>query len=200
MALWTFYDSVSRERREELARYASFGNIGGGLLLTSEVLAACWAPFTEPRLRSCRRAEFVLKLPALLYDAFFNSPTGYRAQYAVSVELGRRKNRELIDALKAKLIASVDSKPDEEKFAISLESSAAKVWINERQVENHYWNDIPEIDYLPWRQRSENGAGLRAPLGTELVVYGGWLDSVGRERLDPYKLRRSEEIHEVGFT
>ena len=116
------------------------------------------------------------------------------------MELGRRKNRELIDALKAKLIASVDSKPDEEKFAISLDSSAAKVWINERQVENHYWNDIPEIDYLPWRQKSENGAGLRAPLGTELVVYGGWLDSVGRERLDPYKLRRSEEIHEVGFT
>jgi hypothetical protein len=77
-------------------------------------------------------------VPPLLYDTFFNSPAGYRAQYAVSVELGRRKNRELIDAVKAKLIASIDSKVDEEKFGISLDSSAAKVWINECEVEKHY--------------------------------------------------------------
>ena len=191
---------MSQERREELASYASFENIVGGLFLTSEVVAACWVSFKEPRLRGCSRAEFLLKVSPLLYDAFFNSPAGYRAQYAVSVELGRRKNRELIDALKAKLIASIDSKADEEKFGISLDSAAAKVWINESEVEKHYCDDVPEIDYLPWRQKSENGAGLRAPLGTELVAYGGWLDSTGREHLDPYKLRRSEEIHDVGFT
>jgi hypothetical protein len=172
----------------------------GGLLLTSKVLFTRWAPFREQHLRGCSRAEVLLKVPSWLYDAFFNSPAGYRAQYALSVDLGQRKNRELIDTLRAKLIASVDSTADVEGFRISLDSSAAKVWIYEPAVEKHYWDATPEIDYSPWQQRSEDGAGLRAPLGTELVVYGGWLDGTGRERLDPHKLRRSEEIYEVGFT
>jgi hypothetical protein len=41
--------------------------------------------------------------------------------------------------------------------------------------------------------------GVLAPHGIRLKVKGGWIDSSGVERRDPYKLNRSEMIALNGF-
>jgi hypothetical protein len=200
MIRWGFHDAVTTERQTMLATYERFENIVAGLILAASVAKAIWEPFGETRLRGCHRAAFLLAVPPWLYDAFFNSPVGYRAQYAQSVELGERKNREVLDALEARLLASWSADGGMELARASLGGAAAKIWINESEVEKHLFEDTPEIDFGPWHLATENGAGLRAPVGTQLVVCGGWIDSSGRERLDSDKLKRSQEIHEVGFT
>jgi hypothetical protein len=121
-----------------LARHASFDSIIAGFLLVSTVLVAHWAPFANARLRGCGRAEFLLKVPGFLYDAFFNSPAGYRAQYAMSAELGQRRNRELIDALADRLVASSAPSVPETQIRLSLNASAAKLWIHESEVAMHF--------------------------------------------------------------
>jgi hypothetical protein len=177
----------------------SFDNTIGALMLDARVTGFVWEPFQGLMLRGCGRAEFLLQVHPCIYDAFFNSPVGYRAQYALGPALGRSKNRELLDALKTKLIANT---PESylAQVVSSIESVEAKIWIYEDEVQNHYFDESPEIDYAPWNNGSDGGVGLRAPVGTQLIVCGGWLDEHGHERVDPHKRRRSEEIHEAGFT
>lgn len=200
MPLWTFYDSVPETRRKQLLELHSFENIVGGLILCADVIAFARGKPQIDELRGCTRAEFLLNVPSYLYDAFFNSPVGYRAQYAVAVSQGEQQNQELVRALKTKLLAYTSSESDVANIERSIDASQAKIWINEEEVQAHYYDDSPEIDYRPWRENSENGAGLRAPIGHRLVVYGGWLDQASSERLNPYKENRGVEIHRVGFT
>jgi hypothetical protein len=200
MCPWTFTPSVPSLRRHKLSAWNSFENIIGALMFQAEVDAFLWETPRRAELSGCHRAEFLLRVPPEIYDGFFNSPVGYRAQYALSAELGMQQNRELIDALRSKLIASVPAEADLKYVSRSLDAVEAKIWIDEAEVEEHYFDSTPEIDYLPWLERSELGAGLRCPVGTRLVVYGGWIDNAGRERSNPYKRTRSEDIHACGFT
>ena len=55
-------------------------------------------------------------------------------------------------------------------------------------------------DFERWINNSEDGVGLRAPVGSKLIINGGWLDEHGGERVDPYKAGRNQEIYNVGFT
>ena len=113
--------------------------------------------------------------------------------------LGHSKNRELLDALKTKLIANTPES-DLAQVVSSIDSVEAKIWIDEDEVQNYHFDESAEIDYPPWSNESGGGVGLRAPVGTQLIVCGGWFDKSGHEQLDPHKRRRSEEIHELGFT
>jgi hypothetical protein len=199
VAIWKFFPSVARSRQEQLLAWDSFDNILGGLLF-AEVTASIWEPYDGPELSGCRRAAYLLRVPPQLYDAFFNSPVGYRSQYARSPELGALANRNLVDALTTKLIACAPPAIDPALVSKSLIGADAKVWIDEKEVQFHFHDYAPEIDYEPWLHNSTDGVGLRAPVGSRLVAYGGWIDGTGRERLNPYKRTRSEDIHRTGFT
>jgi hypothetical protein len=198
--IWTFHASITETRRRQLINLCSFENIVGGLILCAEMLAFRPAKGQIVELSGCTRAEFLLKVPPFLYDAFFNSPVGYRAQYALDVSRGERKNRELIDALRAKLLACTSGQADFVRIESSIDASQAKIWIDEDEVQNHYLDDSPEIDFPRWLENSEGGAGPRAPLGSRLVVCGGWIDQSGAQRLNPYKQMRSRQIHDAGFS
>ena len=200
--MWTFHNTVPQARREELLKWPSFTNIVGRLMFEAQVQGFRWEHGDSSHLRNCRRSDFLLRVPQNLYDAFFNSPVGYRGQYAISPDIGILKNRELIDALSTKLIAFIDGTDDVGAVRASLGGSEAKVWIDEdeREVQEHGYDDTPEIDFAVWAANSDTGIGLRAPLGERLVVLGGWLDRYGNERLNPAKSRRSEDIHETGFS
>jgi hypothetical protein len=200
MALWSFHPSVPSERREALLAWASFENIIGALMFEAKIRAFIWEWFNSSELRGCRRAEFLLSVPSHMYDAFFNSPVGYRAQYATSPELGRKANRELIRALRSRLDAYVRARNDAHVILSSIDASGAKVWIDENEVGAHYIDESPEIDFPPWASDANITAGLRAPIGNRLVLVGGWLDRTGVEVLNPGKSRRSEEIHNSGFS
>jgi hypothetical protein len=187
------------------------------VISTSIVLEYEAEPFKDSRLRGCKRAAFLLSIDRHGYDAFFNSPIGYRAQYCLGLEIGKSANRQIIEALKPRLLAFAERRTAAaftlQKVGSSLDAVDAKIWIDESEPAAFPSSELQiEIDYRPWVDRAKRadafqeddfiGAmrGVRAPYGTRLEVKGGWLDDSGFEKLDPSKSRRSEWIAINGFT
>ncbi len=135
--------------------------------------------------------------------AFFNSPAGYRGQFAASVAAGEEANRKLLMQVEARLLAYAENRSSVTQTDIrnSLRAAQAKVWIFESEVEAQLCATAPAITYALWKaQASESHVGLLAPVGTRLEVKGGWLTPDGVERLNPGKSGRSEDIHRTGFS
>jgi hypothetical protein len=201
--LWTFQDVVPVERQASLFSWHTFENVVGGVILAPwvKVLASRWAPASDAHLLGCLRAEFLLDVGSNTYDGFFNSPVGYRAQFAISPSNGTSQNRGLIDSMTNQLLASCTLPADwRQEAELSLRASQAKVWIDESEVQTHYHSSAAEIAFERWNAHPEGDAGSRAPEGTRLVVLGGWLDGKLNEVLNPYKHRRAQEIHDRGFS
>ena len=197
---WGFHPVVPRDRVERLCAVRSYDQVMD-LVLEGKLAAYAWEAFREARLRGCHRASFKLCVSSEAYDSFFNSPVGYRAQYALSPAEGKLANRRLLQLLHARLLEYADSfggiKRD---IAMSLLAEDAKVWILEAEVHEQLGIDQPAIAYSPWELESEDGAGLLAPCGATLEINGGWLDADGLEIRDPCKAHRAEDIHRVGFS
>jgi hypothetical protein len=200
--MWAFSTALPHERVERLLSYASYGAVLDLIVESVSVLAFEWESFKTDRLKGCHRASYLLQVSSNAYDAFFNSPEGYRGQFALSIRAGEAANHELLNTLKDKLF-EFESNQRTIPLALlktSLNAVDAKVWIFEREVEKHLGDDTPEILYTPWQLATSDGVGPRAPLGCKLEVKGGWLDLQGREHRDPYKASRSNDIHTVGFS
>jgi hypothetical protein len=202
LKLWNFFANVDPERQALLLGAPPFDIQVTALILALELESFCWERFTGTRLSGCKRATFLLSVPEVHYDCLFNSPSGYRGQYAVSPTAGENANRLLIDAIKGVVITQARQRfgIDEELAVLSLNGGGAKVWIYEPEVESHYFDETPEIDFERWQRNSDTSAGLRAPRGTRLELMGSWFDAEGDIRLDPYKANRSAEIHMTGFS
>lgn len=171
-------------------------------LAAARVAAFIWEPYRGPELRGCHRASFLLDVSASTYDAFFNSPVGLRAQYALAPAHGEAANRRLLTVLAGKLLRRglQEGAPGKERILWSLGASQAKIWIYEDEVQMQMGASEPAINYAPWAAASESGAGLLAPIGRQLQVMGGWLDQTGVVSLNPKKESRSFEIHRTGFS
>ena len=198
---WRFTAAVSMARATQLRSWASFEEIVSALLQAS-VQPFWWEPFRSPRLKGCSRASFPLKVVPAVYDAFFNSPKGYRAQYALSPSAGEAANRALLNALEPLLMCAAAEQNEVEPLLVraSLRAVDAKVWIIESEVDDQLSDPSPALAYEPWEFNSLDGQGLRAPVGTLLEVKGGWFDSYGNENRDPLKAGRSSQIHRTGFS
>ncbi len=200
--LWSFSESLPHHRVERLLSHVSYEEVIELLVGTVKLAKFSWEPFIADRLKGCHRASFLVRVSGWAYDAFFNSPVGYRAEYARSPEAGEVANRLLLERLEPDLIRFPHVATDVriELLRKPLRATDAKVWIYEPEVSNHLGEETPEILYKPWQQATEDGVGLHAPVGTELEVKGGWLDGRGNERRDPIKRTRSVELHRVGFS
>jgi hypothetical protein len=170
---WRLTAKVSADRAEELQSWISFDQIVGELLKGS-VRRFWWEPFNAERLKGCNRASFTLQVAPSVYDAFFNSGKGYRAQYAISPSVGTAANRSLLNALEPMLVAVVAQQSQVPLSLVrrSLRGVDTKVWILEADVEEQLSDPVPSLAYAPWEFDSPNGQGLRAPVGTLLVVKG----------------------------
>jgi hypothetical protein len=197
---WRFTPAVTADRADRLRSWVSFDEIAGALLQAS-VGRFWWEPFNAARLKGCNRASFLLHVAPSVYDAFFNSAKGYRAQYAISPSAGAAANRSLLNALEPMLVtaASGQSRASLELVRASLRGVDAKVWILEADVEEQLSDPIAALAYAPWEFDSPNGQGLRAPVGTVIEVKGAWLDPAGVERRDPTKENRGTQINKNGF-
>jgi len=81
-----------------------------------------------------------------------------------------------------------------------LAGPQAKIWIDEDEESVQHGGTEAEILYPPWQQNSETGVGLLAPLGSRLIIMGGWVDATCVVRNNPDKNGRSSEIHETGYS
>jgi hypothetical protein len=201
VALWEFRGSVEGVRAARLSSYPTFDAVAS-LLAAPVVCGFLWERFSGAQISGCHRASFLIEVSSLAYDAFFNSPVGYRGQYARSLEAGEEANRKLIAQFEPQLLAyaSVHSSVSQESVAQSLRAAQAKVWIFEAEVESQLGETEPAIAYAPWEHSSESGVGLLAPMGTRIEVKGGWLAADGSERINPVKVRRSDEIRLSGYS
>jgi len=199
--LWQFGPSVENQRTEWLLHCVNFDAVAQ-LLQDVSITDYVWEPFKGSRLKGCYRASFLVRVSLSTYDAFFNSPVGYRAQYALAPSTGERANRQLLFLLEQRLLAFaiVRGEKSESLLLTSLRSTQAKIWIYEREVEAQLGGNEAAILYQPWMKNSLDGAGLLAPVGQYIEVKGGWLDTQGNERIDPAKTARSDDIHNFGFS
>lgn len=171
------------------------------MVLRGRVEHFAWEHPNDAALNGCQRAIFRLRVDEGTYDDFFNSPVGYRAQFALSTSAGCDANVELLDALEPVLIrfARLEVQATD-RIVWSLRGPDAKIWIDESEVEGQLGQTVEQILYEPWRLKSLDGAGLLAPLGQRLEVKGAWVDAFGQFRPNPKKAQRAEEIHSVGFS
>jgi len=201
---------VSPERQQRLLSVANFDEVIQRLLdgaITSFEI--------EPR-GELGRVFFGLSVTEETYDTFFNSPSGYRAQYCLGASRGEKQNQKLMCAL-TQVCLNYSEKWSKQTFppkriVASLSGAGAKMWITE--------SDLPDVDevhinYGPWVQkahrattgttadraaRANAGAGVLAPVGTQLEIKGAWVFQNCTEWLDPKKALRAEEIRDYGYT
>lgn len=199
--LWSFANSINTRRARLMLGHPSF-NAVLTLVASARVSAFCWRPYRKEKLRGCYRAEFLLTVKPNTYGAFFNSPVGLRAQYAVSAEHGETANRLLLSRLYSKLqrFKRHIEFPTDDEVQWSLSAPQAKIWIDEDEVASQQGESEPQIIYERWQQQSESGVALLAPSGKNLIVFGGWLDPTKGIRNNPDKLYRSAEIHATGYS
>lgn len=214
-SLWSFSKSVPEERRQRLTAIQSFDEVIARLIQGSVVNFAV-EPRQNPPCVGCSRAIFKLEVRTDDYDAFFNSPVGYRAQYCIDSSHGISENRRLVDALIPSCLDFAHGREPThfpaKLVSASLRGVDAKIWINEEDLP-----DVDEIhvDYPPWvakvraassgtladqAARASAFAGVLAPVGTNLELKGAWVESGGNECRDPAKANRGAEIRDYGFT
>jgi hypothetical protein len=197
--VWSYTNVVDPNRAARLVAWESFDGILASLVSIASINTFIWEAGLDQRLRGHHRACYLLKVLPDVYDGFFNSPVGYRAQYARSEEEGCAANRAVLDALIPKLSAHPHG-IDRDLIDRSHRGAGAKIWIHEAEVEDQMGSEVSEIDYPEWASASSNGAGLLAPVGTLLEIKGAWLTPDGMVHVDPQKVDRSRDIHMEGFS
>jgi hypothetical protein len=104
MATWSFTDLVPIDRERRLLALQTFDHVVD-LLRSSVITGFAAESFGGLRLKGCKRVVFQLTIQEDVYDSFFNSPSGYRGQYADSERSGEAANRVVIDVFQASLLA-----------------------------------------------------------------------------------------------
>ena len=174
------------------------------------------------------RAEFRFSVTPRTYDIFFNSSSGYRAQFYYDQGRGMQQNRAILTSLRPILLSAVSANNPHETFTIahverSLDLPSAKIWINEdtssldqKSIDATALTAINVPHWVGAAREAEAGIrggftlqpsakqkallGVQAPTGTELKVFGAWLDDrSGLELVVPSKRNRARQIRVYGF-
>ncbi len=159
------------------------------------------------------RPIFCVQVASPLFDAFFNSPVGYRGSFYSSPFSGLEANNLLMKALLPRMgaWAETNSPGFDSSFALaSLMATSAKAWLAERSLklcescagEWRYPNDdMPEIQNGRWeRTNSPNSKkGRKAPFHSKIRLFGAFLNGHGDEFIPAKKRRRSFDINESGW-
>jgi len=211
-SLWSFVGTAKPERRIALESPYPFPEVVGQLIETLSV--ACYHREDKQRDAAYSRAAFCLDVSPRLFDAFFNSSTGYRGGYFESPENGLRANRYLFDQLSGGLRVSakrLDAKVDDAWLVASLSQPSAKAWLGEDVLalcpkckggwSTSYKADLP-IQNGRWENSSHIHAewGCQAPELAKIRLFGGYIDSAHDEWIAPHKESRAEQIWEHGWT
>jgi hypothetical protein len=160
------------------------------------------------------RAVFCVEIGATLFDAFFNSSTGYRGAYFASPEEGLAANRFLIDELSQSLVDSASEwvRGVEVTWVRgSLGQPSAKAWLAEEVLAlcdrcRGGWSTSygPELEISNGRWELSNHAhaawGRQAPSFTKLRLFGGFINGSFEPWVAPHKENRAAQIWAHGWS
>ncbi len=200
-----FSPTFDKVRLTRLEKIGSFTEVISMVHSAIQSVAARWAPGTDPGLTDCWRPEFTLFVDGNSFDAFFNAPCGYRAQYATDSDLGLAANGHLIREIIERLLsaAAADAQMSQLPVRLSLQGASAKIWPMEDDLSfSKLRRDLAVPQWIRAADRGSDKAqmGLVAPEATTLEVKGAFLDPFENEVVHTSKIRRRHQIHELGFT
>ena len=158
------------------------------------------------------RPIYCIEVWKSLFDLFFNSKNGYRAQYYCSEKQGIKGNEFLIRTVLPELLEF--NLPLKREFTLkSLQAQSSKVWVaeiireyfcpkcfgewkpnidRESEIMNDRWENSIEDDKSVW--------GRKAPYFTKIKIFGGFLNLNYEEFVPEHKKDRSLDIHKYGWS
>jgi hypothetical protein len=95
---WILAPSFGRSRRERLEQFGSFDELVEIIRGKAQIVDAYICEGKELEPKACCRPAVSLTVEAGIFDAFFNSPEGYRAQYLRDPDRGQAANGKLLRA------------------------------------------------------------------------------------------------------
>jgi hypothetical protein len=205
---WAFAPSFDPIRGGRLAAFDTFAKVAAAVIASSKIVGAKLCEASSLGAKDCWRPTVSVAVSPEAFDAFFNSPGGYRAQYLVGPEEGQAANGALIRALEPRLSEAVvehcgSTKLSAEWIQNAFVANSAKIWPNEADLD--FLDVTHDLAVDSWRNNRDlvnapAGAGLWAPEGTQLTVFGAFMDPWGNEIVARNKIGRRFEIHACGFT
>jgi hypothetical protein len=209
---WEYSDTIEKERQAQLLSVKSFAVIPENIAREMSIL--CY------HLQGCdddsryARPVFCVQVSGEVFDAFFNSPKGYRACYFESPFHGLECNRHLLERLLPRLSewAIQNSPTYNAKFSQdALLAVSAKAWLAEVSQElcSHCegeWSrpsdDQTEIFNGRWDASNlpDSKFGRKAPRGSKIRLFGAFLSSRGDEFIPARKRERHQQIHWQGWS
>lgn len=211
MATWRFVGTASLERRRRLETLIPFAELIDALKVSSVACFHC-----EPKQRdpSYCRATFCLDAGPELFDAVFNTASGYRGAYFDDPNAGLAANRRLLDALSPVLVQwamARDPSINHARLVESMSLPSAKLWLAEDQVSlcrscaggwSSSYVASMHIENGRWEQSSHTHAvwGRQAPELSKLRILGGFVNESHQEWVADHKIARAKHIWEHGWT
>jgi len=175
---------------------------------------ACFHREPKHRDDSYTRADFCLDVGTELFDAFFNTASGYRGAYFEAPEKGEAANRELLSRLSPALVewaVGRDLTVDRAWLFESLALPTAKVWLGEVAAAlcsscAGGWS-VSYVSALHivndrWERSTHTHSvwGRQAPESSKLRVFGGFINNRSQEWVADHKRERAHQIWEHGWT
>lgn len=209
--IWILSDRIKRSRRRRLLQPPSFE--GMVETLWREALVERVKCEKAPNGQSGHRSVVVLRTKPHVLDQFFNSASGYRAQYLLRAALGDKANRLVIRTILPEVLATLDRESRSNQRALvksSLLHPWAKVWIHQglwlrRARREHRVLLIPawqrQLSANDRRRRKLVRWGALAPSReTRFLLKGGYVRGRKWLKVGKPSVTRARELHELGFT
>lgn len=173
----------------------------------------CLGMDSDPANDHQEYARIYSKIPVEreFFDAFFNGRSGYRAQYAVSIEKGEQFNKEAVGIIVSVLLLVeryCDKKYDRKFYESSLRGVHSKLWftkdVSDLSSEKRLLQFEESIRWPAWKRywesKSKPRKGLLAPVSEEpAILLNGTFLCKETYRVWDQKPRRSQELHEIGW-
>jgi hypothetical protein len=211
MTPWAYVGNATAERRERLEYPRPYPELLTALK-TSPV--ACFHQEPKQRDDSYVRADFCLDIGSELFDAFFNTSTGYRGAYFIEADSGLVANRQLIAELSPMLVEwAIVRYPQLDRAWLieSLSLPTAKAWLGEDPKalctscaggwSTSYVSDLWILNGR-WENSTHTHAtwGRQAPESSRLRIFGGFVNDLHEEWVDDSKRERAQHIWEHGWS
>jgi hypothetical protein len=204
---WKYMLNFDSARRARLEQFDTFDKVLGIVTATAQITGAWVCEGEDLGQSNCWRPVVALNVTAEAFDAFFNSPGGYRAQYLIDPDDGQAGNNRLLRLLEPKLTNAVaqecgESRLTRELLKKTFLANSAKIWPNEDEL--NPTEATIDLAVERWQQGCDwvmpKDAGLWAPEGSSLNVFGAFIDPYGNEIVSRKKILRRFDIHECGFS
>lgn len=207
---WCLTRGIDQRRRQRLLRDTTFEGIVDRITENATISFHKRERFDSQQIY---RVLITLEMDAAIVDLFYNSVSGYRAQYYYSVENGERANDYAVKRLTPRIKELLTEK---EKSTCpwwwverSLLSPGAKLWIHQGR-----WLRIAkraDRNICAWMNRQGScpatsgerkliWGSLSPKDETRIDVKGVFLTLTGTPKNKRLKPRRGKDIHDFGFT